>query len=67
MTTIKIVNSATGEEIERDMTAAELKESEAQNKAWQAFQAEIAKEIAAKQSVLAKLGLTDEEAAALLA
>ena len=67
--TIKItdVNAETGEVIERDATSDEL----AQLKADQLMVAELAEEaaakIAAKEAVLAKLGLTAEEAASLLA
>jgi hypothetical protein len=66
----KIIDIMTGEETIRPYTAAEIKEVEA---ATQAAQAEIdarenakaAKE-AARQAILDKLGLTAEEAAALL-
>jgi hypothetical protein len=62
----KIVNSLTGEETWRDYTDAEIAEVEA-------AQAEAAKTLleaeakeAARQAVLTKLGLTAEEAQALL-
>ena len=66
MTTIKIVNTETGEETERDMTKAELDQqaidlANAQEKA----QAEIAK-AAEKAALLAKLGITADEARLLL-
>jgi hypothetical protein len=71
---MKIHNSETGEIIEREMTAneiADLEISKAEIKAIR--QAEEKAEIdkialeQKKQAVLNKLGLTDEEAAALLA
>lgn len=71
---IKIHNMETGEIIEREMTAneiADLEISKAEIKAIR--QAEEKAEIdkialeQKKQAVLNKLGLTDEEAAALLA
>jgi hypothetical protein len=65
MSIIKIVNSSTGEEIEREMTAAELKVAESQAKAWDALQTELATKAADKAAVLAKLGLTENEVAAL--
>ena len=62
----KIVNALTGEETWRDYTDAEIAEVEA-------AQAEAAKQLveaeakeAARQAVLTKLGLTAEEAQALL-
>lgn len=65
MSTVKIVDSSTGEETERSMTAAEAKIAEAQDKAWEALQAELATKAADKAAVLAKLGLTEDEVAAL--
>lgn len=66
MSTIKIVDAVTGEEIEREMTAAELKVSEAQSKAWDALQAELATKASAKAALLDRLGITTAEAALLL-
>jgi phosphopantetheinyl transferase (holo-ACP synthase) len=66
MATIKIHNAETGEIIERDMTPAELKQAEADNKAALLHAQAIADKEAAKQAVLAKLGLTADEVAALL-
>ena len=64
---IKLVNAETGEEIERPMNAAEFKQYEAEQKAYAAkVQAEDAK-AADKTALLAKLGITAEEAALLLA
>lgn len=65
--TIKIVNVQTGEELEREMTSQEIAqlETDATNAAAR-IATEESKETA-RQAVLAKLGLTAEEAAALLA
>jgi hypothetical protein len=60
-------NVETGEVVERDMTAAEqaeLAKSEAEDVA---KMAERVKAITAKEAVIAKLGLTADEVAALLA
>ena len=62
----KIINIATGEETWRDYTDAEIAEVEAaQAKAAQRAELESEKETA-RSAVLAKLGLTAEEAQALL-
>ena len=62
----KIVNTATGEETWRDYTDAEIAEVEAAQaeNAERLAEAEVKK--AARQAVLTKLGLTAEEAQALL-
>jgi len=66
--TIKIHNVETGEIIERDLTAEEIKQSiadeEASKKRQQAFQAVEAEKQAA-QSKLAALGLTTDDLKAL--
>ena len=62
---IKIV-SETGEELERPMTKAEFDEYKAGNVAIEAFNAELKAKAEAKQAVLTKLGITAEEAEALL-
>lgn len=66
MPTIKIHNVETGEVVEREMNAEELAQ-------WQADQATAAAEAqvkaeaaAAKAALLAKLGITEEEAKLLL-
>jgi hypothetical protein len=64
---IRIHNVETNEIIDREMTAAEFKDYEAQQAIMQAREAEKAAKLAAKEAVLTKLGLTAEEAAALLA
>ena len=66
MTTIKIHNIETGEEIEREMTAAELAQ-------WETDQASIAEKAnheltkaAEKAALLEKLGISESEAKLLL-
>lgn len=66
MTTKKIYNMETNETIERELTPAELKQYENDlAAALLEAKAKIDKD-AAKQAVLAKLGLTADEVAALL-
>ena len=63
---IKDVNVETGEEVEREMTAAELSQWELDAaKSAQAETDKVAKETA-KSALLEKLGITQEEAALLL-
>ena len=68
---IYILNAETGEEIVRPMTDKEQAQRNAEVEAYAAAKAdEVAADAAkleAKQTVLEKLGLTAEEAAALLA
>jgi len=64
--TIKIVNAETGEVIEREMNTAELKQYEkdqAENLADQNAKTQAATD---KAALLAKLGITADEAALLL-
>jgi hypothetical protein len=63
---IKIHNATTGEITEREMTAEELKQSEADNIAHAKWQKAVEDKEATRQAVLAKLGLTADEVAALL-
>lgn len=64
--TIKIHNVETGEIIEREMTAAELAQSKI-DEAEAAAKAEAAAiKAAEKAALLAKLGITDDEAKLLL-
>lgn len=70
MTTISIYDHLTGETIVRDLTADELAELDAQaalaeSKRIEEEEAQAAK-AAAKQAILDKLGLTADEADALL-
>jgi hypothetical protein len=62
----KIVNVATGEETWRDYTADEVAAVEAAQAEAAQRQAEAEVKQAARQAVLTKLGLTAEEAQALL-
>lgn len=64
---VKEVNAETGEEIEREMNAAELAQLEKDLIARDAERAEAEAKANARAAVLAKLGLTAEEAASLLA
>lgn len=66
MTKIKIVNTQTGEEIERDMTAAELAQLAADQQAQADRQAAEAAKATAKAALLAKLGIDEDEAKLLL-
>ena len=59
-------NLLTGEIVERDQTAAELAQVAADKVSFQAEADAQAAKIAARQAVLDKLGLTADEAAALL-
>ncbi len=66
MTLIKIVDATTGEEIEREMNAEELAQWEANKANAETQKALQAQKAAEKAAVLAKLGLTADEVAALL-
>jgi hypothetical protein len=63
---IKLVNAETGEEIEREMNAAEFKQYEKDQAEAEAKANDEATKATEKAAVLAKLGLTAEEVAALL-
>lgn len=63
---IKFVNAETGEEIEREMNAAEFKQYETEQKADELKKNEDESKAAQKIAVLNKIGLTAEEAAVLL-
>lgn len=71
MTTAIEVNCATGEVTERPLTAEELaqREVDAQAAAAKAHEDEVAAQAAAeaKQALLTKLGITEDEAKLLLA
>ena len=64
--TMQIHNVETGEVIEREMTAAELKQAEADKAEGSRIKEAEATKAAEKVAVLAKLGLTADEVAALL-
>lgn len=63
---IKIVNASTGEEIEREMDDFEFAQYEADQNAEAQRQAEAEAKDAARQAILDRLGLTEEEARLLL-
>lgn len=71
MTTAIEVNCATGEVTERPLTAEEIaqRETDAQAAAAKAHEAEVkaAADAEAKAALLAKLGITEDEAKLLLA
>jgi hypothetical protein len=71
MTTAIEVNCATGEVVERPLTAEELaqREADAQAAAAKAHEEEVAAQAQAeaKAALLAKLGITEDEAKLLLA
>jgi hypothetical protein len=66
MTTIKIHNVETGEVIEREMNAAELEQLAADKVAGDAIKAAAEKAETDKAALLAKLGITADEAKLLL-
>jgi hypothetical protein len=63
---ITIHNVETGETVEREMTAAELKQYEADQLAAQARSEAEATKATEKAALLAKLGITEDEARLLL-
>jgi len=64
--TIKFVNAQTGEELEREMNEEEISQYNADNLFNDEQRAREAVKLAAKAELLAKLGITAEEAAILL-
>lgn len=63
---VKIVNLETGAEIEREMNDAEFEQYEADQAEAAAKAAELAAKSQARQVILDRLGLTEEEARLLL-
>lgn len=63
---VKIVNVETGEEIERPMTDEEISQREKDDIEGLAKKNNYEKQIAARQAILDRLGLTEEEARLLL-
>lgn len=63
---IKIVDCETGEEMIRDMTKDELAQVEIDKKEALAQNKEMEAKAAARQAILDRLGLTEEEARLLL-
>jgi hypothetical protein len=66
MPTVIDINTQTGEKIEREMTAAELKQWKLDNEESKKHELDRATKAAEKAALLAKLGITDEEAKLLL-
>ena len=66
MPTVIDINTQTGEKIEREMTAAELKQWELDNEESKKDKLEKATKAAEKSALLKRLGITAEEAALLL-
>ena len=64
--TIRIHNAQTNETIDREMTAAEFKQYELDQAQIAQFQAEAETKASAKSALLAKLGITEDEAKLLL-
>jgi hypothetical protein len=64
---IKIVNTATGEEIEREMNAEELAQWEADKAKAELAKAEAEAKAVEKAALLDRLGITEDEAKLLLA
>ena len=63
---IKIVNVSTGEEIEREMNAEELKQWNKDIAEAEAAKAEAAQKATDKAALLTKLGISESEAKLLL-
>ena len=63
---IKLVNAETGEEVVREMNAAELKQWDKDIAEAEAAKASAAQKALDKAALLAKLGITDDEAKLLL-
>ena len=63
---IKIVNAETSEEIEREMTAEEFAQHQVDQAAYAVRLAIDEERTLARQAVLARLGLTEEEAQLIL-
>ena len=64
---VKIVNAATGEEIEREMNAAEFAQYEIDQAANEARLTEAEAKAAQKAALLERLGISEDEARLLLA
>lgn len=63
---IKLVNAETGEEVEREMNAEELKQWDKDLAEAEAQKAEAKQKAFEKVALLAKLGITNDEAKLLL-
>ena len=64
--TIRIHNAETDEVIDREMTNAEFKQYETNQKALQAAKAEAEAKVTARQAIADRLGLTADELQVLL-
>jgi len=62
----RIHDLATGEVLDRPMTASEMKQAEAEKEAYAAIKEELEAKAADKAALLARLGITAQEAALLL-
>lgn len=63
---IKEVNCLTGEEIIREATAKEIEQIKIDNASGEAMKTEAIAKAAARQAILDRLGLTEDEAKILL-
>jgi hypothetical protein len=63
---IRIHDLVTGEVTDRPMTAAEMEQAETEKLAYVAIEADRQAKATARQAVLDRLGLTEDEAALLL-
>lgn len=63
---VKIVNTSTGEELEREMTDAEFSQYQASQEAEAQRQSEAQAKAEAKIALLDRLGITEDEAKLLL-
>ena len=63
---VKIINCETGEEIEREMNDAEFAQYQADQVAEAQRQTELAAKAQARQALLDRLGITEDEAKLLL-
>jgi hypothetical protein len=66
MPTVIDINTQTGERIEREMTAAELKQWKIDNEQFEKDKVERAAKAVEKSALLEKLGISADEAALLL-
>lgn len=64
---VKIVNAETGDELEREMNAAEIKQFEKDKAEFESALAEAQRKAEAKAALLERLGITEDEAKLLLA
>jgi len=64
--TVKIVNAETGEEIEREMNDAEYAQHQIDLASYEAEKNATAENLAKRQALLDKLGITEDEAKLLL-